>query len=281
MKERLNPITEEETRTKELPYKRDKWILVECMETGMVYLKNPPSYSQFIDELAWEKQFLQERARREAEEPILSSVSALIKTIRAHVRKRESIEIVSEKQIYELMKIRKTTDLTIVDVGCGTASALQKITREIHKKGKVKLHVVGIELSKVQSEEADANLKQVGGFCIHNTAIEGLKEIADNTVDLFILCSFLEHELYPLSLLKVCKAKLHSGGRMIIKVPNFNSVNRRVRQQRWCGFRYPDHVNYFKPETLKLVVSKAGLTVKEVNDFPLNDNMWMICLNQH
>jgi len=276
MSPRLNPITEKQSETKESLYSRGEWKIVECLDTGMVYLQNPPDYAQLIDELAWEKRFTEEKRRRKAKEPVLSVISSLIKKVRKFIRKKERIETESAEQLKILMNTTDGKELTVVDVGCGTGDKLQKIIKEHQNNHDIEMQPIGIELSQVQSEQANLNLKRVGGFCLHETAIDGLKEISDNTVDLIILCSFLEHELHPLKLLSECKLKLNKQGVIIIKVPNFDSINRKVRQKRWCGFRYPDHVNYFTPETLKVILLNAGLKMTRLDNFPLNDNMWAI-----
>jgi hypothetical protein len=49
---RQNPLTETETQVRVSKYSRDGWVIVECPETGMVYLQNPPDYSQLVDEFA-------------------------------------------------------------------------------------------------------------------------------------------------------------------------------------------------------------------------------------
>ncbi len=72
---------------------------------------------------------------------------------------------------------------------------------------------------------------------------------------------------------------LKPGGVAIIKVPNFASVNRRVMGSRWCGFRFPGHVNHFTPASLSTMVADAGLTpvgFDFFDRFPLSDNMWMV-----
>ncbi|MCC5842025.1 MAG: hypothetical protein JJT96_18055 [Opitutales bacterium] len=63
----------------------------------------------------------------------------------------------------------------------------------------------------------------------------------------------------------------------MIKVPNHNCLNRKVRQGRWCGFRYPDQVNYFTPETLGGMIRRSGLTLYRMrwyDRWPTNDNMY-------
>ncbi|CAH1905776.1 Methyltransferase domain-containing protein [Candidatus Nitrotoga sp. HW29] len=272
---RQNPITETKTRVSISKYSKDEWIIVECSETGIVYLQNPPDYSRLVDELAWEKQFSEERARRKAREPVAFFISSAIKKLRSKLRKKERIETVSEKILKQLLANGKTS-LNVLDVGCGIGEKLAKIANHMNSKQSVPIKSIGIEISQAQAAEANTHLKKIGGYCIHNSAIGGLKEISDNSIDVIILCSFLEHETSPLQLLKICKEKLDRHGKIVIKVPNFASFNRIVRQDKWCGFRYPDHVNYFTPKTLRLIVEHSGLKVDSLNALPTNDNMWAI-----
>ncbi len=272
---RPNPITETETRVSVSKYSKDEWIIVECSETGIVYLQNPPDYSRLVDELAWEKQFSEERARRKAREPIAFFISSAIKKLRGKLRKKERIETVSEKILKQLLANGKTS-LNVLDVGCGIGEKLAKIANHMNSKQSVPIKGIGIEISQAQAAEANTHLTKIGGYCIHNSAIGGLKEISDSSIDFIILCSFLEHETNPLQLLNICKEKLDSHGKIVIKVPNFASFNRIVRQDKWCGFRYPDHVNYFTPKTLRLIVERSGLKVDSLNALSTNDNMWAI-----
>jgi len=274
---RQNPLTETETETevRVSKYSRDGWIIVECPETGMVYLQNPPDYTQLVDEFAWEKQFKEERARRRAREPIASFISSVIKKLRGKLRKKERIETVSEHILERLLANGKAT-LNVVDVGCGSGEKLVRIANHMNGERPALIKGIGIEISQAQAAEANTSLEKIGGYCIHNSAIEGLKEVPDNSIDFVILCSFLEHETSPLQLLKVCREKLDVHGKIVIKVPNFASLNRRARQDRWCGFRYPDHVNYFTPKTLRLIIEHAGMKVDSLDALPISDNMWAI-----
>ena len=64
-----------------------------------------------------------------------------------------------------------------------------------------------------------------------------------------------------------------------VKVPNYACFNRTVRGDRWCGFRWPDHVNYFTPRTLREMVESAGLRIARMNFFdrhPFSDNMYAV-----
>jgi hypothetical protein len=62
-------------------------------------------------------------------------------------------------------------------------------------------------------------------------------------------------------------------------VPNFASWNRVIRGAKWCGFRYPDHVNYFSPRTLKLLAEVSGYRMEpqHITDrLPFSDNMYAV-----
>ena len=103
-------------------------------------------------------------------------------------------------------------------------------------------------------------------------------KLAPASVDVVILSSFLEHECRPLELLTRLRPVLAAEGAVILKVPNFNCWNRLWRGRRWCGFRFPDHVNYFTPRTLRRLASEAGYTLSQgLRDrSPLSDNMYAV-----
>jgi hypothetical protein len=66
---------------------------------------------------------------------------------------------------------------------------------------------------------------------------------------------------------------------LIVKVPNYASWNRKIRANRWCGFRFPDHVNYFTPHTLKSMLQETGFQIVKFSIFdhlPTSDNMWLV-----
>jgi predicted SAM-dependent methyltransferase len=85
------------------------------------------------------------------------------------------------------------------------------------------------------------------------------------------MSSYLEHEVEMTRVLEGVFRTLKSGGQAFIRVPNYGSLNRRVMGRKWCGFRYPDHVNYFTLASLRKVAAKAGFDTKLVN----RANLWV------
>lgn len=276
---RNNPLTENPTPIDPTRYSRDRWQVVRCRETGMVYLANPPDYERLEEDFAWEKTYAEEKRRRRQKEPVFSALSDFIKTLRRTLRPRERIETLSVSLLRRQSQRRGSEMLQVIDVGCGIGDKAVAIARRLRDNHQITVRPVGIEISAAQARTADGHLQPFGGHCLQASALEGMQTVADDSADLIILCSFLEHEVQPLPLLRACRRALSPDGVIIIKVPNFGSLNRRLRQDRWCGFRYPDHVNYFTPRTLRAAIERSGLRVARMNFFdrlPTSDNMWAL-----
>jgi len=98
-------------------------------------------------------------------------------------------------------------------------------------------------------------------------------------VDVVILSCVLEHELDPVLLLTSCRDRLADDGVVVVKVPNYACLARQLRGRRWCGYRWPDHVNYFTPDTLAATAGRAGLRVTRMgltDRSPLSDSLYAV-----
>lgn len=80
----------------------------------------------------------------------------------------------------------------------------------------------------------------------------------------------IEHETDAMGVLKGAHRALKPSGGVFVRVPNFGSLNRRVIGAEWCGFRYPDHVNYFTLATLTHAAHRAGFTTELINRIRLH-----------
>jgi len=67
-----------------------------------------------------------------------------------------------------------------------------------------------------------------------------------------------------------------------VRVPNYGSLNRRMLGAKRCGFRYPDHVNYFITTSLGTMAGDCGLKLKLLNPIrlPLDDNINAVLLSE-
>ncbi|MCJ7527341.1 MAG: class I SAM-dependent methyltransferase [Methyloceanibacter sp.] len=133
----------------------------------------------------------------------------------------------------------------------------------------------GIEISEELARLAHEHMSKRGGECLNAPAVEGIARFPDESFSGVLLRSFLEHEAEPKALLRHAARVLAPDGTIFVRVPNYGSVNRRVLAGKWCGFRYPDHVNYFTLRSLKRMAGECGLTVHLVNALlhPFKDNI--------
>ena len=114
-----------------------------------------------------------------------------------------------------------------------------------------------------------------GGEAVHGAAAEAIARFPDRFFTGVIMSSVVEHEAQPRTLLAHVARVLVDDGSAFIRVPNFGSLNRSINGGKWCGFRHPDHVNYFTVATLRRMAAECGLKVRLLNPIrlPFDDNI--------
>lgn len=245
------------------PLSPPDWRLVACAACQFVYLEDPPSYQGFVSEFAWEKTSRAERARRQDSEPILYWFSQRARLFRRHVLKRN--------KLHDLVG-RFVPSGRLLDVGCGGGTQMG-----IWFDGRYQ--PFGVEISQSLADSANALFASHGGQCVHSDAVSGMDAFGDDFFDGIIMKSYLEHEVAPREVCQAASRCLKPGGHLVIKVPNYASLNRLVRGNKWCGFRHPDHVNYFTPHSLAELINDTGLKITQFNWLdhpPTSDNMWLV-----
>jgi SAM-dependent methyltransferase len=246
-----------------LPYSQEEWELKACRACSMVYLENPPPVEALVDEYNWTSTFTVEAAKRREARPTLALISNMWKHWRGRWLPRRKLE----RLIRLYVKSGK-----LLDIGCSAAALFDRIPDSIIP--------YGIEIDMQAIAVAKERAIKKGGDVIHADAISGINQFAPQSLDGIVMHSFLEHEAAPLELLQVARRSLKNGGVVIVKVPNLNCWNRRHwRTADWPGFRFPDHVNYFTPQSLRSLVEKSGLKILRFSYWdriPSSDNMWLV-----
>lgn len=276
------PLHGRPTETTPTAFERGPWRLVRCRETGFVYLPDPPAYEALAAEHAWEATATAERERRRREEPVLSRISTGWKHVRRTLfRSRQPFATILAARLARDgaagVRHGAAEAPLVVDVGCADGSFTMGVATRVADAG-FPVRMVGIEVSHALAALARKRFAAVGGEAIEAPAIDGLRALPAGSTTAVLMSSFLEHEARPLELLREVRRALRVGGFAIVKVPNFACWNRQLRGGRWCGFRYPDHVNYFTPHTLRLVAEHAGLVCEQgaLDRLPISDNMYAV-----
>ena len=125
-------------------------------------------------------------------------------------------------------------------------------------------------------------MRELGGECLHAAGAEGIWRWPEGKFAGVILHSYLEHEVDVRGVLAGIWRALRPGGKVYVRVPNFGSLNRRVIGASWCGFRHPDHVNYFTRATLGRFAREAGFAMRLLNRWNLwlDDNIQVLLTRQ-
>lgn len=243
-------------------YGYDPWQLVRCRGCGFVYLDRSPDYSALFTAMAWEKTGAAEVERRAEVRPF---------SLRLSRATRLRMALLPRKRMADLLA-RTARPGNVVDLGCGTGGQLAALPEAYIP--------YGIEISAEAAAAADAAFRRRGGAVVNQPSLTGLRNFADGFFTAAALRSYLEHELHPRAVLRELRRTLTPEGVAIVKVPNYGSLNRRVAGRKWCGFRYPDHVNYFTPQTLRAMAEDCGYQVRfgPTDRLPTSDNMYAVLI---
>ncbi|MEY4565138.1 MAG: hypothetical protein RLY14_108 [Planctomycetota bacterium] len=269
------PILNRRVTTESTPYRRDTWEIVRCRETGFVFLANPPKYEQLEEQFAWEKTYHAEMQHRRESEPVIAVASDVAKAVKFTISPMRNR--MADLAVKTMSSFSSDT-LKLLDIGCGDGGLMVQLQQRFSQRGK-KVIPFGIEVSEELSKVSREKVLPLGGDVVKKYAIAGCEQLVGHKFDLVVMSCFLEHEAQPLLLLQNVFQILADQGCIVIKVPNFASWNRHVRGKRWCGFRYPDHVNYFTPATLKRLAKEAGFTrfrQSICDKVPVSDNMYCV-----
>ena len=241
-------------------YSKDQWIIKMCACCRLVYLENPPSYEELEETFAWEKTSHQVEQKK--------TESALRRGMRAIEHHKD--RLIRRDKLISLVK-KYFPAGPVIDVGCGGGEVMSRLDK--------KYTPFGIDVSKQLSQRAQKIAESRGGRVFCGNALLGLDTFEKDFFAAAIMSAYFEHESAPREVLQKIILILQPGAPLVIKVPNYGCINRMVTGGRWCGFRYPDHVNYWTPKTLKKIIADTGFEIVrfDIKDrFPTSDNMWLI-----
>lgn len=244
----------------------EPWKLVWCGQCHLAFLTNPPDYEATATEFDWAQTCSVENAQRRSQRSSLGkSLSQTAKKIRQRYR-----DVTRRDRVTQFLLDHKVKG-EVLDIGCGSGFRWSNFP-----PGCIP---VGIELSPALAVRARTRLGDSGGRVLEADGLTGLRQSADGSAAAAIAISYFEHEVRPVEVARELYRVLRPGGIVIVKVPNYDSWNRKLRGARWCGFRYPDHVNYYTPGSLKALFANNGYDIAQFSwgdRLPTSDNMWCL-----
>ncbi|MFY0628613.1 MAG: class I SAM-dependent methyltransferase [Reichenbachiella sp.] len=138
----------------------------------------------------------------------------------------------------------------ILEIGCGGGAFLL----EAQKRG---WEVHGTEYTK---EAADIPESQ--GVAMKHGILQPSNYVSD--FDIIVSIEVIEHINNPLEEVTNMYSLLRNGGLLYITTPNFNAIERYHLGEEYKVIGYPEHLIYFTPKTLNLLMKKVGFKKKKL-----------------
>jgi len=142
----------------------------------------------------------------------------------------------------------------LLDYGCGTGHFLARAKQAGWR-------VTGLEPNDRARHDAAA---RVGQPILDAADLTGL---APASFDLISLWHVLEHVHALEATLSELITKLKPGGRLLVAVPNAESLDAQHYRQNWASYDVPRHLYHFVPATMQRLLARHGLRV--VQTLPL------------
>lgn len=134
----------------------------------------------------------------------------------------------------------------LLDIGCGGGSYLVRMRSRGWK-------VTGLE----PSEPAVERMRRRFDLEVHQGTLPH-PDLPEGSYDLITFWQSLEHVHWPLETLQAAHRLLAPQGRVLVALPNIQSLPFRWFGPLWHGLELPRHLTHFSPRTLRHMLQRAG-----------------------
>jgi 2-polyprenyl-3-methyl-5-hydroxy-6-metoxy-1,4-benzoquinol methylase len=135
----------------------------------------------------------------------------------------------------------------LLDFGCGGGRFLALM----HRAG---WQVTGVDAS---AAAVDTVRRELGVAAFVGSLPHA--RLADGSFDVITMIHSLEHVHEPLAVLQAAQRLLAPGGKLVVAVPNIDSLAYGWFGPDWFALDLPRHLTHFTPRTLALMIGRAGL----------------------
>jgi 2-polyprenyl-3-methyl-5-hydroxy-6-metoxy-1,4-benzoquinol methylase len=155
---------------------------------------------------------------------------------------------------------------SLLDIGCGDGSFLRQLSD-------TPCNGFGIDISPVAVENA-----RLAGLNVRLGNMEDDRIPVDGErYDVVRMVDFLEHTAHPGTVLKKTCELLAPGGELIVCVPNFAALSRKIFGVHWPALHLPFHRHFFDRPSLLSALRTRGLSVELA--FTKNTLQWLYGLD--
>jgi 2-polyprenyl-3-methyl-5-hydroxy-6-metoxy-1,4-benzoquinol methylase len=120
--------------------------------------------------------------------------------------------------------------------------------------------VAGVDVSERVVEE----IRDQYGCEVHSGSLPH-PELSPSSFDVVTMWQSLEHVHRPLEVLRAAFEILRPGGKIVVAVPNLDSLAAKWFGEYWFGFDLPRHLTHFTASTLSTMLKASGFRTGSVH----------------
>lgn len=203
-------------------FEKNSFRIVKCRGCGLVYV-NP-------------------RLKFEALEEMYNNNE--ISSIDYYLQNRKNDEKTFDIRLKAIEKYKKPGKL--LDVGAGIGVLLNQAKKRGWDPYGIDIKRDSINFAKNQySVNVDVATLESAGF-------------ENNFFDAIVMNDLIEHVPNPITTLKIANKLLKSDGLIFLSTPNIESLMAKIFGTRWLHLKPNEHIYYFSPTTMNLILEEAG-----------------------
>jgi 2-polyprenyl-3-methyl-5-hydroxy-6-metoxy-1,4-benzoquinol methylase len=142
----------------------------------------------------------------------------------------------------------------LLDIGCGNGEFL------LHMRSRGEWELVGIEHNKRIAE----SLKSEQQLDIFMDPLEDIS-FQSSSFEVITMWDVLEHLPDPRSSLQECRRILKPGGVLVLRLPNYESIDAQLFGKCWAGLDSPRHFFVFGKTNIGLLLDETGFSIQEIH----------------
>lgn len=209
--------------------------LVKCRNCGLFYLNPQPT------------PFELNRYYPDSYDPYISALPNKMSFL-SHM----SLNYGLKKRYREVLRHKKLGCL--LEIGCANGLFLDFAKRHGNWE-----QILGVEISSTASRHAREDFK----LDVITGTLEEAK-LPNNSIDVVVMWDVIEHLHNPKSTLFEIRRILKEDGVLLIRLPLVGSWESKIFRQYWAGWDAPRHLVTFSLQTLDMILTMTGFSIKRV-----------------
>lgn len=222
-----------ESKKYEVKFEKCNFTFVTCVKCGTMYINPRPTFKMLKDF------YMTANSIRYWNDRIFPV---------SEYERRKRIAAPRAERVIELSRRLKIKNELLVDVGAGFGTFCEEV-----KKFKVFKRIIALGPSPVLGETCRKKGLEV--------VMKPIEEAQLNNVSVVTSFELIEHLYWPKDFILSCKNMLDDNGILILTTPNIYGFDLSLLGKVSDNILGPNHLNYFHPESLTLLMKRCGLKV--------------------